>query len=86
MSRNQGFSYYFCLMIEGSGFGFVPLTNGFGSATLLFSDLVMRYEPSNFIASRLTSKFVTFLIVKIIIYFNTCVLHEISSLTTCIYF
>jgi hypothetical protein len=27
-SRNQGFSYYFCLMIEGSGFGSVPLTNG----------------------------------------------------------
>ncbi len=27
-SRNQGFSYYFCLMIEGSGF--VPLTNGSG--------------------------------------------------------
>jgi hypothetical protein len=28
-SRNQGFSYYFCLMIEGSGFG--PLSNGSGS-------------------------------------------------------
>jgi hypothetical protein len=28
-SRNQGFSYYFCLMIEGSGS--VPLTNGSGS-------------------------------------------------------
>ncbi len=29
-SRNQGFSYYFCLMIEGSGSesGSVPLTNG----------------------------------------------------------
>ncbi len=37
-SRNQGFSYYFCLLIEGSGS--VPLTNGSrsrsgsGSATL----------------------------------------------------
>ncbi len=30
-SRNQGFSYYFCLMIEGSGSGSIPLTNGSGS-------------------------------------------------------
>ncbi len=30
-SRNQGFSYYFCLMIEGTGSGSVPLTNGSGS-------------------------------------------------------
>jgi hypothetical protein len=28
-SRSQGFSYYFCLMIEGSGS--VPLTGGSGS-------------------------------------------------------
>ncbi len=28
-SRNQGFYYYFCLMIEGSGA--VPLTNGSGA-------------------------------------------------------
>ncbi len=28
---NQGFSYYFCLMIEGSGSGSIPLTNGSGS-------------------------------------------------------
>jgi hypothetical protein len=28
-SRNQGFSYYFCLMIEGSGS--IPLTSGYGS-------------------------------------------------------
>jgi hypothetical protein len=27
-SRNQGFSYYFCLMIEGSGSRSVPLTIG----------------------------------------------------------
>jgi len=35
-SRNQGFSYYFCMIIEwfGSGSGFMPLTNGSGSATL----------------------------------------------------
>ncbi len=32
-SRNQGFSYYFCMMIEGSGSGSIPLTSrsGFGS-------------------------------------------------------
>jgi hypothetical protein len=36
-SRNQGFFYYFCLVIEGSGSGSIPLTNGsrFGSATLV---------------------------------------------------
>ncbi len=28
-SRNQGFSYYFCMMIEGSGS--IPLTSGSGS-------------------------------------------------------
>ncbi len=32
-SRNQGFSYYFCMMIEGSGSvsGSIPLTNASGS-------------------------------------------------------
>ena len=32
-NRNQGFSYYFCLMIEGSRTrsGSTPLTNGSGS-------------------------------------------------------
>jgi hypothetical protein len=29
--RNQGFSYYFCMMIEGSGSGYIPLTSGSGS-------------------------------------------------------
>ncbi len=28
-SRNQGFPYYFCIMVEGSGS--IPLTNGSGS-------------------------------------------------------
>ncbi len=38
-SRNQGFPYYFCLMIEGSGAGSgsgsgsIPLTNGSGSGS-----------------------------------------------------
>jgi hypothetical protein len=32
-SRNQGFSYYFCMMIEGSGSGFIPLTSGSGSGS-----------------------------------------------------
>ncbi len=26
--RNQGFSYIFCLIMEGSGSGSIPLTNG----------------------------------------------------------
>jgi hypothetical protein len=30
-SRNQSFSYYFCLMIKGSGS--IPLTNGSGSGS-----------------------------------------------------
>ncbi len=30
-TRNQGFSYYFCLMIEGSGSRSIPLTSGSGS-------------------------------------------------------
>jgi hypothetical protein len=30
-SRNQGFSYYFCMMMEGSGSGSKPLTKGSGS-------------------------------------------------------
>ncbi len=30
-NRNHGFSYYFCLMIEGSESGSVSLTNGSGS-------------------------------------------------------
>ncbi len=29
--RNQGFSYYLCLMVEGSGTGSIPRTNGPGS-------------------------------------------------------
>ncbi len=29
--RNQGASYYFCMMIEGSGSGSIPLTGGSGS-------------------------------------------------------
>jgi hypothetical protein len=30
-SRIQGFSYYFCMMTEGSGSGSIPLTSGSGS-------------------------------------------------------
>jgi hypothetical protein len=32
-SRIQGFSYYFCLMIKGSGSRSIPLTNGSGSGS-----------------------------------------------------
>ncbi len=34
LEKNQGFSYNFCLMIEGSGSGSVPLTNEYGSRSL----------------------------------------------------
>ncbi len=39
-SRNQGFAYHFCLivMIEGSGSGSVPLTNGSGSSRIRITD------------------------------------------------
>jgi hypothetical protein len=29
--RNKGFSYYFCLIIEGSGYRSLPVTTGSGS-------------------------------------------------------
>jgi hypothetical protein len=32
-SRNQGFSYYFCMIREGSGSGSIPLTNGSGAGS-----------------------------------------------------
>jgi hypothetical protein len=32
-SRNQGFSYYFCLVIEESGYGSIPLANWSGSGS-----------------------------------------------------
>ncbi len=32
-SRNQGFSYYFCLTIEGSGSGSISLADGSGSGS-----------------------------------------------------
>jgi hypothetical protein len=34
-SRNQCFSYYF-VMIKGSGFGLLPMTNGSGSGRLIY--------------------------------------------------
>jgi hypothetical protein len=36
--RNQGLSYYLRLMIEGSGAGSVPRSNGSGFATLLIEE------------------------------------------------
>jgi hypothetical protein len=55
-SRNQGFSYYFCLMKEGSGS--VPLTNGAGSGRpkiIRIPDRIhntsVKFYFANFIAS-----------------------------------
>ncbi len=44
-SRNQGFSYYFCLMIEG--FGFSPLTNGSGSRSRRPKNIFRRIRIRN---------------------------------------
>ncbi len=46
-SRNQGFFYFFCLMIEGSGSGSIHLTNGSwsgrpGSRTLVLKKNIMK--------------------------------------------
>ncbi len=39
-SRNQGFSYYFCMIIEGSGAGsrsgYIPLTSGSGRPKIMW--------------------------------------------------
>jgi hypothetical protein len=45
-SRGQNFSYYFCLMMEGSGSGYrsVPLTNGSGYGRRTFSHYVKDLE------------------------------------------
>jgi hypothetical protein len=49
-SRNQGFSYFLCLMIEGSGSGDVSLTNRSGSRwpknTALDYSSLWRGKPS----------------------------------------
>jgi hypothetical protein len=42
-STNQGFSYYFCLMIEGSGS--MLLTNGSGSAIRMEQKNVDPVDP-----------------------------------------
>ncbi len=48
-SRNQGLSYYFCLMIEGSGTGSVLLTNRSGSRRL--KHLRIRFRNTGFIGA-----------------------------------
>jgi hypothetical protein len=46
-SRNQGFSYYFCMMIEGSGSragsGSIPLTSGSGSGSGRLKNMWIRF-------------------------------------------
>ncbi len=48
-SRNQGFSYYFCMMIQGSvaGAGSIPLTSGSGSAPLTSGSRSGSGRPKN---------------------------------------
>jgi hypothetical protein len=68
-SRNQGFSYYFCMMIEGSGSGYLwlvdpdpdpwgPNTCGSGSATLEKSlpDIIVKFCPFDVIFNPLNKK------------------------------
>ncbi len=51
-SRNQSFSYYFCLMIEGSGSGVgsgsIPLTNGPGSGSRRPKNTWIRIRNTDF--------------------------------------
>jgi len=42
-SRNQGFSYYFCLMIKGSGSGSRPLTDISGSGSTRPKNMCIRW-------------------------------------------
>jgi hypothetical protein len=44
--RNQGFSYYFCMMIEGSGS--IPLTSGSGSGRPENMWIQIRIRNTNF--------------------------------------
>ncbi len=46
-SRNQSFSYYFCLMKEGSGSGSIPLTNGSGSGSRRPKNIRIRDTGTN---------------------------------------
>ncbi len=48
-SRNQGFSYYFCVIIEGSGSesGSIPLTSGSGSGSWRPKNMWIRIRIRN---------------------------------------
>jgi hypothetical protein len=41
------FSYYFCLMIEGSGSGSIPLTNGSGSGSRRPKNILDPSDPTS---------------------------------------
>jgi hypothetical protein len=42
-SRNQGFSYYFCMMVEGSRSGSIPVTNGSWSGSRRPNNMWIRW-------------------------------------------
>jgi hypothetical protein len=44
---NQGFSYYFCMMIEESGSGSIPLTSGSASGTWRPKNIWIRIRIRN---------------------------------------
>jgi hypothetical protein len=47
-STNQGFSYYFCMIIEGSGSGSIPLTSGYGSGSWRPKNMWIRIRNTDF--------------------------------------
>ncbi len=52
--RNQGFSYYFCMMIEGSGSGSgsIPLTSGSGSGSRRPKNMWIRIRNTVWMSSK----------------------------------
>jgi hypothetical protein len=47
-SRNQSFSYYFCMVVEGSGSGSIPLTTGSGWPKNIWIRIRIRIRNTGF--------------------------------------